>query len=1129
MSARIKVLSVDKAVRDVLCTALDLPHFIGDILVSRGIKTVEEAQRFLHPDLERDWRNPYDIEHMEDLIDALVDAVKQDKTILVFGDFDLDGISATALLTRALSALDATVIPFIPLRFEEGYGLSEAAIDRLLNYKPDVVITVDNGIAAKNEVKCLQNHGIDVLITDHHEPSELVPQGVPVVDPKCQDIPSDILSGAGVALKVVQALGARFGKPYLWLDLVDLATLGTVADLMPMIDENRALVARGIHMINTEPRACIAALIAQAGIADQPVTSTNLSFTLVPRLNAAGRMGNAQLALDLLLCDEYGKACLLAKELEKTNARRRAIESELAEVAFEQAEQIDQGHRALVVSGRGWHEGVKGIVASRLCNRYGVPSILFTIDGDEARGSGRSVGEVNLFKAVESCKDILTRFGGHEAAVGVTLPAQLLPVFYDRLCAYMDTLDIESFTPRITVDACVDLSELSLDNVKKLELLAPYGQENPVPHFLAQNVMIAKARAVGADKNHFSCSLTDGVSYLSGIMFHCDEINDLLSCSQVVNAVFELQIDTWRGTQSVKAVISSLDPVMPCGALFACLEQESIAFMETLIQNHEQLLDASKQNNDTSLQQGSLRTTPKEANQSLCSVKSCTNKSDESNEGDRDFWERYALNHASDLRARILEVFIGKGQLHATQQEVLDCLEQGHSVLALMGTGRGKSLIFQIYAAEQALCNHTVSLFIYPLREFIYNQVNHLQKALQQFGLTSAVLMGATPQSDRDLIKTKLRAGELDVVLTTPEYALYHSAELAQMTHFDFVVVDEAHHIGTSKAGFRPSYTKLAHVLEVLDHPQVLALTATANEPIQNAILTDLSLDDVVIDDTVRQNLYIDDKRNIKNRMQYLANLIAQGQTTIVYVNSRTESLLLARALREAVPHVAAMIGFYNAGLSRAERKHIEELFRTNRLKVLIATSAFGEGVNIPNVRHVVLYHMPFSEVEFNQMAGRAGRDGLPAYVHLLFGKSDAAINEGMLADATPDHDYMAQIYRELRREQRDANTTELAITLTSVMQQSNAYAPVKLSESHIACGLQVFSELGLITAEEPAIDNGQIKVHVIDYKGKVELVQSVRYKEGLDERTSFESFKEWILNASPQDLQKRIQRPLLP
>ena len=246
---------------------------------------------------------------------------------------------------------------FIPLRFEEGYGLSQAAIDRASACNPDMVVTVDNGIAAKNEVEILKERGIDVVITDHHEPADLVPVGVPVVDPKCDDNPSSILAGAGVALKVVQAVGSRFGKPNLWRELIDLATLGTVADLMPMRSQNRALVGTGVRMINENPRPCIAALLGASGFADKPVSSSSLSFTIIPRLNAAGRMGNAQLALDLLLCDDFAEATHLSTELENVNTQRRTIEAELAEVASEQAERIFKGQRALVVAGEGWHEG----------------------------------------------------------------------------------------------------------------------------------------------------------------------------------------------------------------------------------------------------------------------------------------------------------------------------------------------------------------------------------------------------------------------------------------------------------------------------------------------------------------------------------------------------------------------------------------------------------------------------------------------------------------------------------------------------------------------------------------------------------------------------------------------------
>ena len=243
-----------------------------------------------------------------------------------------------------------------------------------------------------------------------------------------------------VMAAVCNFLGCLLYTSHLWRDFTDFATLGTVADLMPMRDENRALVSDGIARMNAAPRPCIAALLATSGAADKPVSATNLSFSVIPRLNAAGRMGDAQLALDLLMTDDFEEANRLATKLESVNDQRRAIEAELSEIAKAQAAEIYHGQRALVVSGESWHEGVKGIVASRLVNTYGVPSLLFTIDGDEARGSGRSVGQVSLFSAVESASDLLTRFGGHDAAVGVTLPADKLPEFERRLCAYMDAL-----------------------------------------------------------------------------------------------------------------------------------------------------------------------------------------------------------------------------------------------------------------------------------------------------------------------------------------------------------------------------------------------------------------------------------------------------------------------------------------------------------------------------------------------------------------------------------------------------------------------------------------------------------------------------------------------------------------
>ena len=667
MSAQFKIKAADPASVVRLERELGLPRFIAATLVARGIDNPAAVHRFLAPSLERDWLDPYIIPGLSDVADALEAAVKRGDHILVFGDFDLDGISATTVLTRGLRALGAQATPFIPLRFEEGYALSQAAITRACSFGPDFIVTVDCGIACKAEAAAVVEAGLGLAITDHHEPVDLVPEGVPVADPKCDaNCPSSILAGVGVALKLVQVLGGRLGQPHLWRDFTDFATLGTVADLMPMRDENRALVSDGIARMNAAPRPCIAALLATSGAADKPVSATNLSFSVIPRLNAAGRMGDAQLALDLLMTDDFEEANRLATKLESVNDQRRAIEAELSEIAKAQAAEIYHGQRALVVSGESWHEGVKGIVASRLVNTYGVPSLLFTIDGDEARGSGRSVGQVSLFSAVESASDLLTRFGGHDAAVGVTLPADKLPEFERRLCAYMDALPEGAFHPLVEIDSCVSLDELTLDNVAQLDKLAPFGQEHPVPVYLARDVMLANCRAVGAEKNHFSCSLSDGRATVSGIMFHCSDIESLMRTDSVVNAAFEVQIDEWRGRKSVKAMLQSLAPARTCGALEACLNPENLSFVADLYATSDAELCANAPHRPEDV----------EAYEAARAA-------------NRACWERKAAEDPAALKQAVVRAIIGDKPLHDAQRDILAHLRAGRSTPGLIAPGRG--------------------------------------------------------------------------------------------------------------------------------------------------------------------------------------------------------------------------------------------------------------------------------------------------------------------------------------------------------------------------------------------------------------------------------------------------------
>ena len=1114
MTAQFKLMPADPALVSSIQQEFGLPHFAARTMVAHGVSSLEEAQRFLTPDIERDWLNPYFIPQLDAAVDRLERAVRDGERIVVFGDFDLDGISATTVLTRGLQFLGGTAAPLIPKRFEEGYGITPPAFERAKAFKPDLIVTVDCGIACGDIAPQILAEGIDLVVTDHHEPGDLVPEGVVVCDPKCDpECESGILAGVGVALKIIQALGGRFGKPHLWREYTDFATLGTIADLMPLRDENRALVADGLERMNKYPRPCIQALIDVCRVGDKQITSTGLSFSLIPRLNAAGRMGDADLALDLLMADDFEEAQSLAAELDAVNDKRRRVEQRLTQWAEEDAAKVYHGQRALVVGGKGWHEGVKGIVASRLVNEYGVPVILFTIEGDEARGSGRSVGSVNLFKAVESVSDLLIRFGGHGGAVGITLPANKLDEFSRRLCEYMDTLPEDSFHPQIEVEAQVKLSELTLQNVQALSRLAPFGRTNPTPRFLSRNVRLLSRHAVGIEKNHLSCQMVDGAAKVGAIMFHCGEIESLMSCNTVVDTAFQVQIDEWKGRRSVKCLLDVVEPASPCPGLRACLPSDDLDFVGELYAESG-LLPNTIEGSDAQAAQAR-----------------------------REHWRALAEADPDGLTDSLVAAAIGEeGQLHDAQRRALDMLAHGESAFVVMGTGRGKSLIFQIHAAREALLHNAASVFVYPLRALIADQACHAACLFENFGLVAASLTGESSAEERAAVYAGLADGSVDVVLTTPEYLAFHAEELAACGRIRFLAVDEAHHLADGGSRRRDAYAELGRLARALGAKTVLAATATASPQVAAKVRDDLGVSGFVGDAHVRSNLLLDDHRNARDKETFLTNIVASGEKTLVYVNSRTMSVDVARVLRALAPHVAMQIGFYNAGLSREERARIEKLFRDDVLRVLVCTSAFGEGVNIPDVRHVVLYAMPFSDAEFNQMSGRAGRDGKPATIHLAFGKRDVYYNDRILAQFAPDHDRMGLIYRGLRALSRQMLASADAARRTSdgffTMSDDDLVAACPPADMRFALmpgaaafAVSAFSELGLVDVRTTRDANGAVvrQVRLRDVAGKVNLDDSVLYCEGRSEAEEFARFSQWILNADAAELRERIIRPIMP
>ena len=1117
---------------DELSTKLGVAPLVARIMVAHGIQSVEEGRLFLTPSLERDWADPLSIPGMEEVADRVDAAISAGEQIAIFGDFDVDGITSTCLLTEALREMGAHVQPFIPHRFDEGYGLSEAALDRVVEAcSPSLVITVDNGIAARDEVACLTSRGIDLVVTDHHEPSDMVPEGVPLTDPKLVPCgPSHELAGAGVALKLVDVLGSRRGMPDLWRRYTEVAALGTVSDMMPLTPENRALVSDGIAQMRATTRPGFVALAALTKTDLSTITADSLSFSLIPRLNAAGRMTDPTLALELLLERDPVEAGRLAAALEGINQERRDIEAALTDDAMAKVEQTYAGGRVIVVGGEGWHEGVKGIVASRLVNRYHVPCLLFSIEDGIARGSGRSVGAVNLFEAVERCSDLLTRFGGHAGAVGVTLPAENLDALRERMDAVLSELPIEAFEDTGEVASTVKLSELDIDTVEQISILEPFGQGNRVPLLAATGVTMQDRAAVGRTGDHMRFTATDGVASVPAIMFRAPDVEALCACDSVVDLVFEAVAEHWQGRVKPKLMVKDI-------LLRGCGDAPAYQGMQPQERSEEDgevpvmLVPAAEGQGAA----GVASARPEGAGAVPASG------ADASPGGAPSPRPRAAAGASrramlaglsyDELTRTLLNAFIGASEPHRAQAEALDALKQGESVLAVMGTGRGKSLIFQVHAVREAILNARASVFVYPLRALVADQAYHLASLCAKLGVRVAVLTGESVEAARDATFSGLASGSIDIVLTTPEFLAIHRRRFAASRRIGFVVVDEAHHVAGAKGGDRSAYQELPQVLHDLGGPCVIATTATADTAVAREVCRLAGIDRVVVDGTVRENLDIEDDRDLANRENRLVSIVATGEKCVVYVNSRDQSLALVRTLRKRVPELAGAVAFYNAGLTRGDRARVEEAFRSGSLSCIVSTSAFGEGVNLPDIRHVVLYHMPFSATEFNQMSGRAGRDGAPASIHLLYSSRDARINERMLDAAAPEREELVTLYRALQTMWRanrgktgEGSFQASDLDIANMCLAIDARTPV--DERSVGSGLAIFEELGF--ASVSGHDEGR-RIQMAESPGRMALTSSIRYLEGLHARVAFTAFRSWALEAPARDMLARVNRPIVP
>lgn len=562
--ARWKISDIDPKAAKELAASLNIDPLIAKLLLVRGISDPEQADVFLNGSPEH-FHDPFLLDGMGEAVRRIRLALERKEKIRIYGDYDADGVSSTALMIFLLRRLHASFDYYIPHRVNEGYGLNREAIDHAKASGVTLMITVDTGISAWEEVNYASELGIDVVVTDHHEPPELLPSAAAVVNPKKPGCPYPFkeLAGVGVAFKLAHGLLGNVP-----LELLEIAAIGTVADLMPLIGENRLIVRMGLEQMRATANPGLKALIDVAGIEKPGLTSTHIGFALAPRINASGRLDSADHAVRLLTTDQEQEAASLALELDQLNKERQKIVDETVKEALRQIREKgydDPERRFLVLAEEGWNPGVIGIVASKILEKYYRPTIILSIDPEtgSAKGSGRSIAGFDIYRALTACSELFDHFGGHQAAAGMSLHRDRIDELRDRLEQIAnERLAEDDLIPILEADLCCTLSEVPMEGIRQIERLAPFGMGNPSPRFVFSRLRLNDKKLIGKDQKHLKLVLSSAsaetASTIEAVGFGYGPAAGGISQTAEIDVFGELSVNEWNGMRRAQIIIQDM-------------------------------------------------------------------------------------------------------------------------------------------------------------------------------------------------------------------------------------------------------------------------------------------------------------------------------------------------------------------------------------------------------------------------------------------------------------------------------------------------------------------------------------------------------------------------------------------
>ena len=558
MNKKWQIYETNESKVEELKKSYNLNDLIATILVNRNITKKEDVEKFLNP-TRNDFYNPFLMTDMEKAVDRILIAIKNKEKVTIYGDYDVDGITSITVLKSFLKDVGLEVDTYIPNRIDEGYGLNKKAIEKIKENGCQLMITVDCGISGIEEVEYANSLGIETIVTDHHEVGDVLPNALAVVDNKRKDstYPFRELAGVGVAFKLIQAIGIKLElKEEEYLKYLDIVAVGTISDIVPLVDENRVITKLGLKLIRQTKNIGLKSIINSSGYSK--IDSNTISFGVAPRINACGRMGKAEEALKLLLSKNLNEAQELTRKLNDHNRERQDIEKRIFEDAIKQIEEKSlANNRTIVVAGQNWHHGVIGIVSSKITDMYFKPSILLCLEDGIGKGSGRSVPGFDLHEALTKCLDTIDKFGGHAMAVGITVKEDKIPEFKEEFEKIAIDSHIEEIMPIINIDAKVNLSNINREMVESLKQLEPFGEGNKMPIFVFKNLRIDSIRALSEGK-HLKMTLKDNNTIISSIGFNIGKMAEDYKIGGRIDVVGVLEINSFNGVDNLQINIKDI-------------------------------------------------------------------------------------------------------------------------------------------------------------------------------------------------------------------------------------------------------------------------------------------------------------------------------------------------------------------------------------------------------------------------------------------------------------------------------------------------------------------------------------------------------------------------------------------